>query len=59
MSEWNIEGGAPDWVSFVNKTIDTGIKFKFKPLKEHIGDKIKLTYILSDSNQRDPLSSIF
>lgn len=57
MQEWGVTSGdIPDWASFVNKTIDEGIKFSLKPDEVHIGDEVEFFYVLQDDNAKEPMS---
>lgn len=61
VEEWGLTDGSdpPGWFNFVNKTIDTGIKFKLEPSEDDAGQEFEVYYTLQDDNRRDPKSATF
>ena len=49
----------PDWVSFINSTIDTGLKFKINPPASEVGNLYELYIVLADNHPARPLSKTY
>ena len=47
---WGDESSAPEWITFVNETIKSGIRFKFSPSIDNVGDIYDLYFTLKDQS---------
>ena len=63
VEEWGIkelaESEIPPWITFLNETVDAGVKFMMEPALEDAGKEYKLYFKLSDLNTNDPQSNEF
>ena len=53
VQEWGIDGDQeiPDWIQFLNKTIEEGIMFEFASIGENENESYQIYYVLSDGDK--------
>ena len=62
VTEWGVEEDnveIPDWITFLNTTIESGIKFKIKPTKLYLHETITFFYAIRDTNLFNPKEAKF
>ena len=63
VEEWGLKELAksdfPPWITFLNKTVEEGVKFMMEPTFEDVGKEYKLYFKLTDLNANDPQSEEF
>ena len=61
VTEWGVEGDEeiPDWITFLNVTIQSGIKFQINPAEKNENEKFTVFYAIRDDDLFDPKEAKF